>query len=509
MKLTPPPAVPLALALATEWTAEVAVEASHGATAAVDTDADAQQAEVLVSVDSAPPPGINTAAAAHSGAPLSSEDLLAAMTSSAWDAPAPTTAAAAVSQSTATVSPQVGPTVRMVMPSQTDVVVLVEDGASPTGKRTRLPAAVHVDTGGKVEGMVVIDVGGTAGDPAHSPLPHVGVDQPVADGPGSTITGAKLRGEVVALTTDAAGAITVTDVVEATNTALRAGTITVGRVLADDAKLVAVRGGVRAAAVYARTCAVAAESGGVSIDTIHGAGTITMAPGNEGDVVVGGLTGRLAVTAHGVVRLDIDELSGDTVIDTAGDVFITLAPPIAVEMAVASPRGFIIIPGLTGLMREQRPPDLAALAPRAPAALLDTMAAQQWAVRGKLTVAQAAPPLSARVYDPDDPDAYHRAMAAHAASIAGGGTGGGSTGSGRGGLGGSGKIRQDAAAASAATGSFYASRAAGQAGDALPALIVLSRGGTVKVEVMTWSERVKARAAAKVPPRFVPPPQLK
>lgn len=385
----------------------------------------------------------------------------------------------------------------------TDPVVAPAATAVSKGHRSVVHSApvprvpIHVSIADKLEGYCVIDLskpttsasvilelaGGTtaantSSSSSNGSSTNVSLHYP--GDVGHVITANKVRGELITLKSDGGGSVSVSGVVESRRADIAGGTVFIQKLLSDVAAIAVSRGPLTLHSAYVRDLNIVSSGyhGHVNIDTLHGAASIRMEPESVGDITIGGLTGGVHVSAASTVTLHIDSLRGNSVIQTEGDIIISMVAPVACHLALACACGITLMPGLTGLFREGKPN--VALLPPASQHIFPQMALQPWNIQGILTVSQDAPPLSALEYDPENPTAKLDAWRQDKKSNASG----------------SGKISSDVP-----TTGFYSSPSSsssrtttssgGTEDGSMPSLVLLSSQGNIKLEVISWYENVQ------------------
>lgn len=265
-----------------------------------------------------------------------------------------------------------------------------------------------------------------------------------------------------------------------------------------------------------------AKPNSVSVGTLHGTGRLA-AP--FGSITVAAVTGALhaaagvAATPRGGVAVTdacdaavhFDSVRGASSVLAVGDILVTLLAPVTATLDIRAARGVVIKPGLTGHFKQVATPRtprtpseaepllvLHDAAAAASAASADTPAsALEWDVRGTLVVTTPAPEMKLPGDEDEDEVDTNKSSTSSSSGVEQP-TRGSS---------GSGKIRATGApvsgfyfgstpATAEAEGWAYAAAPTVQGQDAAASITLTSLEGVVTVEVVSWWELAKRRAAA-------------
>ena len=304
----------------------------------------------------------------------------------------------------------------------------------------------------------------------------------------SSVTASKIRAETCSVECGANTALRVSDMLEAGRASLAAGSLSIGKLLADTASLDAA-GHVAVRALYVREAEVRSSGGDVSVDGAHGSLRIDAA-GAGAAVRVGGVTGSAAVHApRGSAHVHFDSIRGaSNAIFAGGPCAATLSAPASVRVHAQGAGEVVVHAGLDGTFDEEEGGDDGAAAESLnPGA---SAPAPVRSVRGTLT---ARPDVTGRGggLGPQPPGSTTDSSAA-AAMVASRSRGG------------SGKIRVDGG--TLVTGFYSPQREEGAPSPPplFARLSVASSTGSARVDVVTWGDAVRQRAGLRE--GTLPPP---
>jgi hypothetical protein len=390
------------------------------------------------------------------------------------------------------------------IPVQTDttLTLLPPFGLDEQAQKDCVLPDVSVVFEGKIEGSTHVNTRSFTDESADEIIRY----DVEPSGSEASITADKLRGHTIQLIAPKDGPVNVGSLIESETCEINAGSVTVKKLLSKEASIQSHCGDIFIGAAYTQELKISSTSTGfpkIAVETLHGHAAISMPETANGSVTVFGVTGAVDVDAKSAsVDVQFDSFRGRSTISAGGDVTVVIVPPIKCDIILATDRGAIISPGLTGLFRQQPATQPLVAFAGTSEEEVQRLAARPWFIRGNLDVKEAAAPLSAHTYDPDDPTAKpstypllaHQQTNEHAVHgdaqsqpQSHSSTGSNSSNNG---LGGSGKIRHDT---TGVTG-FY-SPAVQHVGDAH--LVIESRSGMIKLEILSWYEIMKRKAAAK------------
>lgn len=286
------------------------------------------------------------------------------------------------------------------------------------------------------------------------------VDAPAA----AAFRATRVRSESCTLQCGDGAQVLVADVLEAQRATISAGTVTLGKLLADAASVDAA-GDLTVRAAYVRDLELSSRQGHVHVEGAHGSLRVE-ARGAGSSVRIGGLTGSAVVAApEGTAQVHFDSIRGaGNRISAAGQCSVSLVAPAAVTVDARAASTVVVSPGLTGSFKAD---DVTAPSNAEP---------PPWIVRGMLT---AWPSIGLR-----EPEWHHDGKQPAGATQT---------------RGGSGKVRVEDGVG--VTGFYSPARTEGSS-DAQALLTaaqpsqlqLLSSGGAVHCEVVSWQQAVRTRA---------------
>ena len=294
----------------------------------------------------------------------------------------------------------------------------------------------------------------------------------------SSVMASKIRAETCSVECGADTVLRVSDMLEAGRTSLVAGSLSIGKLLADSASLDAV-GRVAVRALFVRDVEIRSSGGDVSVDGAHGSLRIDAA-GAGAAVHVGGVTGSAAVRVpRGSAHVHFDSIRGAAnEVSAEGPCAVTLSAPASVRVHAQGAGDVAVHAGPDGSFDEEEGEGATSAELLTPGA---SAPAPLRSVRGTLT---ARPDASGRGggLGPQPPaSTTDRTAAAALLSRS---------------RGGSGKIRVDEG--TLVTGFYSPQREEGSAPPPLLArLSVTSSGGSARVDVVSWGDAVRQRAGLR------------